>query len=318
MSEGHPCTASLSAMLRVGVILACLTCAATAHAQGEGPRAYELTPADSQALNVYGMFSHGNASFNPGSVVRGGVEIVVNGSIVEYAHGFALAGEAGSLIVSLPFGEARRSVNNSSTMRVASSSGIGDLQVTAAFGLAGSPALDAKDYESYRPRLAASLLTRLYSPTGVYDRNSPVNLGQNRWALQLGLPLAYYLGDTYLDPSLTSFELIPSVIAYGANDEPAQGNRSSQAALMQLEGHITRNLNQAAWVSLDGLLIDGGETTTDGVSDRNRQRSFALGATVSVALGDTVSTTLSYTDEVSRNNSGVRGHAIRVIAEFSL
>jgi hypothetical protein len=39
---------------------------------------------------------------------------------------------------------------------------------------------------------------------------------------------------------------------------------------------------------------------------------------VSVALGDTVSTTLSYTDEVSRNNSGVRGHAIRVIAEFSL
>ena len=117
---------------------------------------------------------------------------------------------------------------------------------------------------------------------------------------------------------MTSFELIPSVIAYGANDEPAQGNRSTQAPLIQLEGHITRSLNQTVWVSLDGLLIEGGETTTDGVSDHNRQRSFALGATVSVALADAVSITLSYTDEVSRNAIGVEGHVIRLIAEFAL
>jgi hypothetical protein len=71
-------------------------------------------------------------------------------------------------------------------------------------------------------------------------------------------------------------------------------------------------------MSLDALFIQGGETTTDGLSDNNRQRSFALGATASVALSDAVSTTLSYTDEVSRNNSGARGHVIRLIAEFSL
>jgi hypothetical protein len=62
-----------------------------------------------------------------------------------------------------------RSIKVGSAMRTDSRSGVGDLQLTAAFG-----------------------------------RNSPVNLGQNRWALQLGLPLALYLGDSFLDPTLTS------------------------------------------------------------------------------------------------------------------
>ena len=69
---------------------------------------------------------------------------------------------------------------------------------------------------------------------------------------------------------------------------------------MQLEGHLTRNLNESWWVALDSIFIQGGETTTVGVSDHNRQRSFALGATVSVAVSDAVSATLSYTEEVSR------------------
>ena len=54
------------------------------------------------------------------------------------------------------------------------------------------------------------------------------------------------------------------------------------------------------------------------MSDHNRQRSSAVGVTASVALGDAVTTALSYTGEASRNNDGLRGHMIRLIAEFSL
>jgi hypothetical protein len=318
MSAQRPRPAPRNAALCAGTSLVFLLFAAPAQSQGEGPRAYELGPVPSQALNVYGMFGRANDSFDPGSVVPGGVGVAVNGGIIEYARGFALAGKGGLWLVALPFGAASRSVNAGGRSRTDSRSGIGDMQLTADFGLVGSPALSEKDYETYRPRFAVSLLTRLYIPTGEYDRTSPVNLGQNRWAVQLGLPLAHYLGDSFLDASLTSFELIPSVIWYGDNNEPTSGNRSSQAPLMQLEGHLTRNLNESWWVALDSLFIQGGETTTDGVSDHNRQRSFALGATVSVAVSDAVSATLSYTEEVSRNNYGVGGRAIRLLAEFSL
>ena len=319
MSAQRPRPAPHIAALCVGVSLVFLLLfSAPARSQGEGARAYILGPLPSQALNVYGMFGRGNASFNPGSVVAAGGDVDVDGGIIEYAHSFALAGKAGSWLVSLPFGNASRSISIGSASRTDSGSGIGDMQLTTAFGLLGSPALSEKDYETYRPRFAVNLLTRLYIPTGEYDRTSPVNLGQNRWALQLGLPLAYYFGESFSDPSLTSLELIPSVIWYGDNNEPASGNHSSEGPLMQLEGHLTRNLNESWWVALDSIFIQGGETTTDGVSDHNRQRSFALGATVSVAVSDAVSATLSYTEEVSRNKNGVGGRALRLLAEFSL
>ena len=264
------------------------------------------------------MFGRGNASFDPGSVVPGSAEVYENGSIIEYAHGFALAGNAGTLLVSLPLGAVRRSVSVGTVARSDSCSGIGDMQITGAFGLLGSPALEEKEYEVYRPHPAVSVLTRVYVPTGAYDRTAAVNLGQNRWALQLGVPAAFYYGDSFLSSSLTSVELLPSVIWYGANNEPAHGNHSRQAPLMQLEGHLTRNLTQSLWLSLDALYIQGGATTTDGVSDQNRQRSFGLGATASVALGDAASAALSYTDVVSNDSSGLRGHVLRLVAEFSL
>ena len=78
-------------------VLSILGYSAAARAQGEGPRAFELAPDGSQAVNVYGIFARGNESFDPGSVIPG-VEVDVNGSIIEYAHGFAFAGKAGSFI----------------------------------------------------------------------------------------------------------------------------------------------------------------------------------------------------------------------------
>jgi hypothetical protein len=304
------------AMAGVCSALLCLLRSAPAQAQGEGPRAYELGPAGSQLLSVYGLFTRGNASFDPGSVAPG-LEVEVNGSIIEYSRGFALGGNAGTVVISLPVGDARWRVENAGASYSYTRSGVGDLQLTAAFGVVGSPTLQEKDYEAYHPGVALSVLSRVYAPTGAYERAAPVNLGQNRWALQLGLPLAWYLGHSFLDPTLATFELLPSVTWYGDNNEPHVGNRVSQEPLVQLEAHVTRNLNSSLWVSLDGLLVQGGETTTDGVPDHNRQHSVALGATVSAAVSDAVSATLSYSDAVSRNNSGVSGHALRIIAEFS-
>jgi len=317
MNARSRCGALLTARLLACALLSCLACSPAAQAQGEGPRAYELSPQGSQLLSLYGIFARGNASFNPGAVAPG-VETDIKGGIIEYSHGCALRGKVVTLIASLPAGVADASVNAAGAARSYTRSGVGDLELTAVFGFIGSPALNEKEYENYQPGFALSALSRAYFPTGAYDRTAPVNPGQNRRAVQLGLPMSYYIGHSFLDPALTSFELQPSVTWYSDNNEPPQGNRSSEAPLWQLEAHITRNLSESLWISVDALLMDGAETTIDGVSQHDRQRSFALGATVSVAVNDTVSATLSYTDAVSRNNDGVSGHVIRVIAAFSL
>jgi hypothetical protein len=317
MSMGARRGALLAARLSVCVLVSCLACSPVAQAQGEGPRAYELAPQGTQLLSLYEIFARGNASFDPGAVAPG-AETDVNGGIIEYSHGFTLNGKVVTLIASLPAGVANLSFNTAGAAHSYTRSGVGDLGLTAVFGLVGSPALPEKEYAKYQPRFALSALGRVYVPTGAYDRNAPVNPGQNRRALQLGLPMSYYIGRSLLDPALTSFELQPSITWFGDNDEPARGNHSSEAPLLQLEAHFTRNLSESWWVSLDALLMEGAETTVDGVSQHDRQRSLALGATASVAVNDTVSATLSYTDAVSRNYDGVSGHVIRVVAEFSL
>jgi hypothetical protein len=317
MTAGARRAAPLLARLSVCALICAVLGSPAAHAQGEGARAFELSPAGSRLLSVYGEFARGNASFDPGSVTPG-TEIHVDGGIFEYSHGLGLHGHAVVLDVTLPVGAARGSVEAAGATRSYTSSGVGDLQISGTFGLVGSPALPEKEYEEYRPGFALSVLSRVYVPTGAYERNAPVNLGQNRWALQLGLPSAYYLGHSFNDPALTSFELLPSVIWYGDNNEPAQGSHSSQSPLLQLEAHITHNLNRSLWVSVDAILMQGAETATDGVSDHNRQRSLDLGATLSVAVSDALSATLSYTDAVSRNYDGVSAHVIRLVAEFAL
>ena len=175
--------AALLASARL-LLLLFLLFGGAARAQDEGARAYELAPMGSQTLNVYGTFGRGDFDFTPG-VSEGGATLIANGGIIEYTHAFALAGKAGTFLATLPFGDVREPVTVGSTSRTFSSSGIGDLQLTAAFGLMGAPALNEKDYETYRPRPALTLLTRIYVPTGAYDRNSPVNMGMNRWAGQL-------------------------------------------------------------------------------------------------------------------------------------
>jgi len=131
------------ATLWTAAVLVYLMWPAAARAQGEGARAYELAPAGSQAINVYGLIGSGNSSFDPGAGVLGAVDADLYGSIIEYARGLTVAGNAGSLIVSLPFGEARRSVESGQTV---ARSGLGDMQLTAAFGLLGSPALSESGF----------------------------------------------------------------------------------------------------------------------------------------------------------------------------
>jgi len=290
---------------------------ACAWAQGDGARNYQLVPDGAKSLTLFGIYAKGNQAGDQSAVVQG-AEIDASLGVLQYSQAVSLAGRQVQVFAILPFGEAKGTAHLASGSAVSSSaSGLSDLQLAAMFGLVGAPALADKEYAAYRPGFTLGALVKLFVPTGEYQFGQPVNLGGNRWALQLGAPMVRYLGDSFSDPALTSFELTPSITFFTKNDAPFNAGSRSQDPLGKLEGHVTRNLGRRLWVSADAFYAYGGETITDSVRDDNSQHWLGVGATAGFTLSDRLSGAITFGRVARRNDGGIDAKAVRADVIFS-
>lgn len=286
-------------------------------AQGDGPRTYMLVPDDTTLYSVYYFHMNGNQTADPSLVIPKG-DLDIDLAAAMYTQTFDIGGKQGAYFGILPYGQIDGSLSAYGRSLDGSASGFGDLTLGAILGVYNSPNLSLQDYATRPVTPNMGVLAKLTLPTGNYSSDQVLNLGSNRWSLQLGLPMAYYIGSSMVDPRLTSFELTPSVIFFSDNDNPTGGASSlSQDALFQLEAHITHNLNSDLWVSFDALQTYGGETSLDGLSNDDKQHSFAVGATVNYALNKTSFVKASYGRTVVSNESGASGNMLRIQLGFA-
>ena len=308
----------LASLLRVLLCVATFGMAQQSHAFGDGARAYQLLPAETQVLSAYGIFLNGNSSLDPGTATQN-AKLSVDALALQYTRSITIGGQLTGLFVVLPVGRVDGSVTVDRPLRPpinlsGNSSGLGDAQFGAVFGLIGSPSLDLRDYMSFKPGFAAGLLTRVTTPTGDYSSDRAVNLGANRWAFQVGLPIGFTAGTSMLDPSLMTFELIPSVTFFTANNEPYGADTVTQRPIYRIEAHATRNVSQALWFGVDALASYGGETKTDGVYNNNGKYSLELGATAGLNLSRSFFVKATYGAVVARNDYGLDGRGFRLVA----
>jgi outer membrane putative beta-barrel porin/alpha-amylase len=281
-------------------------------AQGEGARAYQLVPENTQAVSQFIMAMRGNNTPSNGLIVQGS-EIDIDLGVTQYSRTFDINGHQAGLLVVAPYGSVSGSLSTSAGTLTGRDSGLGDVMLGFIYGIYGSPNLSPEDYVKYDPGFSMALLARATMPTGSYDSANNLNMGGNRWVLELGLPMMYFVGSSFLDPNLMSFEVLPKVSFYSANtDAPGATRRLTQDPLLSVEGHITRNFGQVFWGSLDALYEYGGETTSDGISNNNRQRSLSVGATAAMNLNQSSSMKLTYGKVVSGNAAGSDGKMLRL------
>ena len=291
-------------------VFALLSLAAPALAQDDGPRVYQLAPVGAQNVTAFLVNKRGNETPEPGSISRG-ADIHTDILVFRYARTVEMAGRPVTPFLILPIGEVRSTGKPTS-------SGFGDVQVGGTIGLMGAPALSRTEFTAFKPGFGMGLLGRLYLPTGAYSDGKPVNLGSNRVAYQLGLPMVLASGKSYRDPSLTSLEILPSLTFYGDNEDPFDAARSSKDLLFSVEAHLTHNLSRRIWVSADMLYRLGGETSTDGRSDDNGMHGWSAG--LSTALPFVSQTTLIFTYQhvIERSDNGPDGWFFRtaLVAPF--
>lgn len=292
-------------MLRALPVLAfaiAVISAPIAKAQDDGPRVYQLQPVGSRIFTAFAVAKRGNEAPEPGAITPG-VETDTKIFVLRYAQTFDAGGLPFTPFVILPIGE----VETSGAPR---SSGFGDAQIGATLGLLGAPALSQDEYAGFEPGFGLGVLARVFLPTGEYHAAQPVNLGANRAAYQLGVPVTYAWGESYRDPSLISLEVLPTVTFYERNDDPFIGAESEKDPLFTLESHLTRNLGQRVWISADILYRRGGETITDGVEDANGMHGWSAGGTLAFPVAR-ASIVLTYEHVVERNDDGPKGWFFR-------
>lgn len=301
---------------RLALATALLATAAPAFAVDDGPRAYFPVPVGTNNLNLLGIFQNTNSSLDPATAVKG-ADVNIDVGVLQYTRAFSLGGNASAVAVLMPFGQLRGQailtgpLGNNRIIRETTSSGIGDISVLGVFGIIGSPAMTRMQYAQHKPGFSLGGLVMITAPTGAYDDTKLLNLGTNRWSFRIGAPLGWAIGGSYLSPSLTTIEFVPSVTFYTANDSPFRAGRVSQDALFRIEGHLTHNFNRALWGSIDLTGNTGGQTTTDDVSDNNSKSWMGAGITAGVNFSPAFGISATYGGIVAGNDPAPDGDGFR-------
>ncbi len=279
----------------------------------DGARAYHLRPEGSSDISLTATFLHAEGTIDLEPVAS---ELDVGVVTPTYRHTFEILGNAGAVMIGLPLGNVSL---ESGVIDVDTGLAQGDLMIGGGLGLVGAPSLSLMEYVQHKPGFQAMVAAKLFLPTGDYDPDRMLNLGQNRWSLEASLPFSYTLGDTMLDPELTTFEIRPVVQIFGDNEDPFVGllaGVTSQDPIFGVEGHITRNFGNSVWAALDGYYETGGETYRDGVAQGDGQETLSLGATLGLVLSPSIATRLSYREQVYSSVPDSSSRTLEITAAY--
>jgi len=291
--------------MALAVVLS-LSCTSAARAQDDGARLYMMVPDQTTIASLRFHLLHSNVASDEGTVNEDN-DLDTKLGVFQFVQALRFGSDQGFIFLVVTASHiSANDVTDSLT-------GFGDAQLGFVYGVHGTPALKPAAYADHPPGLAVNLLAKIFFPTGKYSAERPVNIGANRWALRLGVPIVYAIGARMADPQLMTVEAMPTVTFYSANDQPLGASRTKQKPLFIFEGHLTRGFSRSFWGSLDLLWREGGEVKVDGVDAGNSQSALSLGTTGTFALPANLSLRLSAGKVIARNAHGPNGWMLRTI-----
>jgi hypothetical protein len=266
-------------------------------AADDGPRMYWNAPVDLNILQIYTMFIQGNSISTNNNLYNPSFDVDMELLLVEYDHIFDLVGHSFLFTGVLTAGQVSAKELNRYSQ---STSGMGDLYIQGVYNVIGAPALSLSEFENYEQDTVVSLLLGISLPTGSYDRHKLLNMGQNRWGLRAGVSFIQSLGD-WIPGEITTLEILPSAWFYSHNDDFIGKSELIQDTLYTLETHLTRDITDRAFVSLDYSLQSGGETSINGSKQNDDQNIDTLGITLGYQVNEQSILTLRYSSSLNPN-----------------
>ena len=284
--------------LLAGVAVFCAVAGATPGFAQIPARFYWKTLSGANAVPLIYMPMNGNANpFDPAHAVLAGGRIEAIMAPVGYARTLVVFDRAAMAAILVPMGRISGEVTVLSSTFNEQASGFGDPLAEFAINVIGkAPIRTLPDLIRYEPGFSLDLLVDLAFPAGEYDSEEPLNLGQNRWYGRVGAPIVWQLGP-WVPGKRTTLEFLPSLWLFGSNDDYL-GQTLETDPMVQVEGHLTRDLAKGLWASLDGTWVTGGKASVDGV-EGEELNNLGLGYTLGYHINDNLQVTFGYMSTVS-------------------
>jgi hypothetical protein len=122
--------------------------------------------------------------------------------------------------------------------------------------------------------LGVSLLVS--APTGQYDPQKVVNIGQNRWAFKPEFGLSRFYEKWQMDVYAGAW--------FFTENDNFLGATHTQNPVGSFQFHLSYNLRPSLWIGINSNYYVGGLTKINGVPGTIRQNNSRMGATVSLPL----------------------------------
>lgn len=249
----------------IAVSLAGLGAMGSASAVSIDPGDYVAAPPGTDLFLFYGQHSEGKGLWAGGREVDPNARLNVDVAIARYVKFTTLGEHTLDWQVLVPWGHLS---GGGSTASLGSTSGAGDIILVSTLWL----------LEDKQTRRYFGITPYIWAPTGNYDKNRALNMGENRWKGALQAVYSHGLGD-----HLTA-ELSFDAQVFGKNDDLAGGGTLKQDVLYDTQAFLRYTIDPKNEVSLKVRYLDGGETRINGVDQDNASRNWSVLGTYARAL----------------------------------
>lgn len=293
----------------------------TAQAQQYGPRKFMPAPSEINAVSAQIIHSDSNTVLG-GNIVYPNLDIQSTALVFSYIRNFDLGDTAGQVVVTQPFAFADVGVEAGNFGVNRENNGLVDTQVELRVGVLNSPALSLEEFVPYylgpeNPDVVMKGVVGVSMPTGDYSSSRVVNLGENRWRFRAALPTTINFGPNWAPGNRTTLEIIPQIDVFTDNNDPPFSDSrfgsefSSQDPIYRLESHLTQDLGEQFYISLDAYYVGGGATSSDRGGNDNAQSWLGLGGTIGATLWEGGTLEFSYGGVVAGNDNSPDGEQFR-------
>lgn len=273
-------------------------------AQDLAPRAYLITPVNSNAVILTYSYSSGALQFD-GAVPISGATADIHMPLISLYHTLNFFGRSASVTVAVPYGFGEFNGTIMQAPKYAYRSGLLDSYYRFSVNLIGGPAMDKKEFAKWRQKRLLGASLNVAAPTGQYDPTRLLNWGNNRWGFKPEIGYSQRWGHWLLDAYAAAWFFTTNQEFFSYNMYVPGRMTQSEAPVTAFEGHLSYDVRPRLWISLDGNFWHGGETSLSGVPNSlTVQKSSRVGVTVSLPLTVHQSVKISFNDGAYINYGG--------------